>query len=383
MKMKKYLILVVVSLIAIAGPEIGTGGTQKPSIDKKKSRLRFLEGVFFAQETQMFMRVVPDKKVLQEVLSDIGKTELHGIRGVMVKVGKLPETERYGLTRQALQTDTELRLRQYGIKVMTQEEAISNTEDLNKESFKEVLKQMVAYTKGFIDLLDSGQYEKALKQMKEPDKSLIESLLNEESEERFMDSVLEYITKQEKYYKSSYLVAGPPMLVINVLPLIFEQRGTAVAYVSVDLIRGIVLTRGSSTFLAYAVLWERGSIISRGLDNLSEVRDEIRDLVDEFINDYLAANPEHEPTIKKSRESSEKKLTTGSTRGVVTVLSYDGKNPFVQIDDQIKLFREGDTIYGVKIVKIHKDKVVFEKEGTEKTIRWTQKIGEAQKEHWE
>lgn len=47
------------------------------------------------------------------------------------------------------------------------------------------------------------------------------------------------------------------------------------------------------------------------------------------------------------------------------------------------MVREGDIIDGVTVVKIYKDRVVFEKEGTETTIRWTQKIGEAPKAHWE
>ena len=309
MKMKKYLILVVVSLIAIVGPAIGTGETQKPSIDEKKHRLSVLKGVFCAQETQKFIRALsPGKKVLQEILSDIKLsryTTLNWIEGVKVTVKELTQTKRYGLTRQALQTDTELRLRQYGIKVMTTEEFKSKDKELREERIMEIAKHG-GYTRELIDLLDSGQYEKAFKKMKEPEKSLIESLLNEESDQLFMDSVLEYLMLDIKHYKPSDPVIGPPTLYINVLPLIFEERGMAVAYVSVELRSSyIILTRVSSRFLAEAVLWKRGSIISCGLDNISEIRDRVRDYVDEFINDYLAANPEHKPTKGESKKSKD------------------------------------------------------------------------------
>lgn len=119
MKMKKYLILAVVSLIAIEGTAIGTGGTQKPSIDKIKSRLRFLDGVFFTQVKQKLIGTLLATEMRTKAISNLElnrKPELDGIEGVVVKVANLRETERYGLTRQALQTDTELRLRQYGIK---------------------------------------------------------------------------------------------------------------------------------------------------------------------------------------------------------------------------------------------------------------------------
>jgi hypothetical protein len=47
---------------------------------------------------------------------------LRGLQGVRVLVKALePEAERSGLTRQALQTDAELQLRQYGIDVLTEE----------------------------------------------------------------------------------------------------------------------------------------------------------------------------------------------------------------------------------------------------------------------
>ena len=48
---------------------------------------------------------------------------LRGVQGLYVLVAQLkPEVEQLGLTRAALRTDTELQLRQYGIKVLTADE---------------------------------------------------------------------------------------------------------------------------------------------------------------------------------------------------------------------------------------------------------------------
>jgi len=392
MKMKKYWILAVVSLVAIAGPAIGTVETQKPSIDKIKNRQSFLEGVFFAvqnihtligppvsekQQKMLNMMWLTPEKVLQEILSDIKlnrKSPLDGIKEVVVLVEDIPETERYGLTRQALQTDTELRLRQYGIKVITLEKLKSNLEEIMTERNKETIKR-IEDTKSWTDLLDSGHYDESLKQMKEPEKSLMESLLNEESDQLFMDSVSEYIKLNIKHYKLLDSGAGTPALFINVLPLIFEERRTVVAHVSVELRSPIGLRRDSSSVTALAILWKRGGLISRRLENLcSEVRDKVRDYVDEFINDYLAANPEVSTLASSSK-------TEPPQRGLIRGIIYSEDKPSALIGD--RTVHEGDTIGGVKIVKIYTDRVVFEKQGTESTIIWTQKIGEVPKANWE
>ena len=54
------------------------------------------------------------------------KDTLKGLRGVEVVVGSLePEIEKYGLTKQQLITDVELRLRQNGIRVLSEQEWLS------------------------------------------------------------------------------------------------------------------------------------------------------------------------------------------------------------------------------------------------------------------
>ena len=60
------------------------------------------------------------------------------------------------------------------------------------------------------------------------------------------------------------------------------------------------------------------------------------------------------------------------TSVLVTGILYSETKPSIIIGDKRKIWREEDTINGITIVKIHKDKVEFEKNGQ----RWTQKVGE-------
>jgi hypothetical protein len=55
--------------------------------------------------------------------NETSRATLQGVEGVMVVVENLkPEVERGGLTQQQLQTDVELRLRQAGIRILTEQE---------------------------------------------------------------------------------------------------------------------------------------------------------------------------------------------------------------------------------------------------------------------
>jgi hypothetical protein len=62
--------------------------------------------------------------------------------------------------------------------------------------------------------------------------------------------------------------------------------------------------------------------------------------------------------------------------GWVNGILYSDKKASVVIDQDI--VSEGQAVHGVKVVKIHKDKVEFEKEGN----RWEQKLKEEPKQFW-
>jgi hypothetical protein len=50
----------------------------------------------------------------------------------------------------------------------------------------------------------------------------------------------------------------------------------------------VTLARGGET---YGTIWETDSVGSVGKNNIRQIREVVADLVDKFINDYLAANP--------------------------------------------------------------------------------------------
>ncbi len=113
MKTKKYWILVIVSfsiLIVLWPAQQITGETDLSAKDKENdSNLTALYKLALSAEG-----IEVDRKEI-----------LQGLEGVWVLVATIePEVEKYGLTKKALQTDTELQLRQYGIKVLTREESL-------------------------------------------------------------------------------------------------------------------------------------------------------------------------------------------------------------------------------------------------------------------
>jgi len=69
--------------------------------------------------------------------------------------------------------------------------------------------------------------------------------------------------------------------------------------------------------------------------------------------------------------------TTTALKGFVTGIFYNPPSSSVLIDSTI--FYEGDETEGIKVVKIHKDKVEFEKNGQQ----WSQKIQQTPASYWQ
>jgi len=200
MKTKKYLILVIVTfsiLIVLLSAQQITGKTSQSAKDKKTgSNLTAL------RKSGLLDKLIhPDKKEI-----------LQGLEGVFVSVEDIrPEVEKYGLTSKALQTDTELLLRQYGIKVFTQEEMLR--------------------------------------------------------------------------------AQGNPRLHISVNVIIGEEEPIAAAAITVELTESVLLLREPIRVCLGASTWERTSVLTVGVNRMGDVREAVKDDVNEFINNYLAANP--------------------------------------------------------------------------------------------
>ena len=88
----------------------------------------------------------------------------------------------------------------------------------------------------------------------------------------------------------------------------------------------------------------------------------------------ITVNPTQGPSVSPPASKARHKL-------LISSIVYSADKASAVIDDRI--VHEGDTIGDVTVVKIFKDRVVFEKEGTGATLRWTQKIREVLTAHWE
>lgn len=210
MKMKKYLILAIVSfsiLIVLWPSQQITGETGQSAKDKENdSNLTALHKSALSAKLVWANR----KEVLQ------------GLEGVHVLVNPIePGVEEYGLTEKALQTDTELQLRQYGIKVLTKEECGSTP--------------------------------------------------------------------------------GTPFLYIEAKVIMREEVPVAAASIVVQLRENVPLLRKPARFCIGASTWQRGVAVLVGLDEIKDLKGYVKDFVDEFINDYLAANPKESP-VKEEEE---------------------------------------------------------------------------------
>ena len=147
---------------------------------------------------------------------------LAGLQGVYVGVEEIgPEVEKYSLTKQVLQTDVELRLRQCGVRVLSQEE--------------------------------------------------------------FRQTV------------------GRSILYINITPAINEKFDLAAVTIQVELNELAFLVRGPTTCVRCAT-WVNGSTMVVGKARINEVRDKVKEFVDMFINDYLAANPKARPADQETEK---------------------------------------------------------------------------------
>ncbi|MHC4586934.1 MAG: hypothetical protein ACYS3N_20580 [Planctomycetota bacterium] len=145
---------------------------------------------------------------------------LKGLQGVGVVVeGFGIEGEKYGLNNEGFKTDVELQLRQYGVKVLSDEERLR--------------------------------------------------------------------------------IVGAPALCIDVIFQIHKRIPYAVVNISVELKENVLLERNPA-IMTFAATWYAKGLATVALDNISEAREAVKVIVDEFIIDYRAANSKVQPQQQKN-----------------------------------------------------------------------------------
>ncbi|MEK7993699.1 MAG: hypothetical protein AAB403_07835, partial [Planctomycetota bacterium] len=186
-------------------------------------------------------------------------------------------------------------------------------------------------------------------------------MVSAESEESFKQGVKEYLQQSE-------LVSSSGILDVTLSAVVDEAAGFAAYSVHVQFLQPVQLLR-PDTRRSLAATWAVGKVGYVSLKEFSSVGEQAGEIVDAFIDDYFGANPDKAPRAA-ARE------TRTPPKGVVTGIVRSRDSSTAVIGTQV--VREGDTIDGVTIVKIHDDKVEFEKEGQ----RWAQTLNQLPAEHW-
>lgn len=222
---------------------------------KITDRRAFREGVFFAQKVIGNIR---NEGALLSLRARRDRKEiLWGLDGVEVLVeGVQPNAERYGVTQQLLQTDTELRLRMHGIKVGT--DVQPQDEKLDEQAITDAI---VQYWR---------------------------QATNTKSDQDFLQASSDWI--RHDFFETYQLSGQLPVLYINLNTTVDEERRHAAFSIRVELREMAYLWRNSA-LVADSKVWEKGVIAACSLSDLKDfVRESLKDFVDEFINDYLAVN---------------------------------------------------------------------------------------------
>ncbi len=242
-----------------------------------------------------------------------------------------PVAEKHGLAKKDLRAGIESQLRRRRIKVISPQPAKAAPAE---------------------NAQDAEQDE-------EPNEALMQ-MASAESDESFKQGVKEYLQQSEP-------VSSSGILDITVSAVVDETAGFAAYSVHVQFLQPVQLLRPDPR-RSLGATWAVGKVGYVSLKDFSSVAEQAGDIVDAFIDDYFAANPNKAPRAVRETRTPPKGLVTGIVR------SRDSSTAVIGT----QVVREGDTIDGVTIVRIHDDKVEFEKQGQ----RWTQKLNEPPGKQW-
>jgi len=126
---------------------------------------------------------------------------------------------------------------------------------------------------------------------------LTEKDLQRDTELQLMQYGIKVLTREEWLSTT-----GMPCLWIEAIVLIREEISVATAAMVVELHENVLLLREPKKVCIVAATWHRGNLWSGRAHSINKIRGHVKDLVSEFINDYLAANPkEIEAKSKNNR----------------------------------------------------------------------------------
>ncbi len=116
---------------------------------------------------------------------------------------------------------------------------------------------------------------------------LIRTTLQTDVELRLRQAGIRVLTKEE-----SQLTLSVPVLYVKVRTIKSRDSTSYAFYIAVDLAQTATLLRDQTKFQKGVTTWKALDTLGTvGRRKITTLRDEVRDMVDEFINAYLAANP--------------------------------------------------------------------------------------------
>ena len=115
---------------------------------------------------------------------------------------------------------------------------------------------------------------------------LTTSTLRTEVELKLRQAAIRVLTEAERA-----VAPGSPFLYLRVATMKSDGVGLYAVDIDLELTQEVRLTRNPA-IISLATTWSApGWVVIIGSRNLSKVRETVRDVVDQFLNDYLAANP--------------------------------------------------------------------------------------------
>jgi len=323
MEPAKHRILIVVFSVITIWAVVQANAAESEAGKINERRQVFLDGVLFTAGRQ-------EAAMLKPPLAFNTKDVLAGIKDIDVVAEDLPPVlEQYGLSSQDIKTEVAKQLGRSRIEVIAEQplesEPVESIEDVNES-------------------------RKAL--------ALAADI---ESDEDFLEYVSEYLQRRQRVSQSA-------IFDITVTGVVDETAGFAAYSIHVQLLQEVMMLRDEPR-RSLATTWQIGTVGYTSLDRLEAVIEQIRKIVDQFIVDYREANPD---ITALPRRYETRTPASGVVVGIIR--SEDRSSAVVGI----KVVREGDIIDGVTVVKIHSDKVEFEKDGQ----RWTQGINDPPGELW-
>lgn len=100
------------------------------------------------------------------------------------------------------------------------------------------------------------------------------------------------------FYRGDHKRMDTAILCVNVNPLIAEGESFAAVSVYLNVLQTDFLPRERNILYRGVVAWQSGRVWLCGLMRIKEIRESVKDVVDELINDYFAVNEKQQPVEK-------------------------------------------------------------------------------------